>query len=68
MHEGQGTRSRLLVSDLDGVEHVTRVATPAPFVATHPAHGRLGRLVADRLRAPDAGDQPEAVGTADPGS
>ena len=47
MHEGQGTRSRLLVSDLDGVEHVTRVATPSPFVATHPAHGRLGQLVAD---------------------
>ena len=47
MHEGQGTRSRLLVSDLDGVEHVTRVATPSPFVATHPAHGRLGRLVAE---------------------
>jgi uncharacterized protein (DUF58 family) len=47
MHEGQGTRSRLLVSDLDGVEHVTRVAGQAPFVATHPAHGRLGRLVAD---------------------
>ena len=45
MHEGQGTRSRLLVSDLDGVEHVTRMATPAPYVATHPAHGRLGRLV-----------------------
>jgi uncharacterized protein (DUF58 family) len=47
MHEGQGTRSRLLVSDLDGVEHVTRVAGQARFVATHPAHGRLGRLVAD---------------------
>ena len=46
MHEGQGTRSRLLVSDLAGVEHVARVATAAPFVATRPAHGRLGRLVA----------------------
>lgn len=46
MHEGQGTRSRLLVSDLDGVEHVTRVAGQARFVATHPAHGRLGGLVA----------------------
>ena len=47
MHEGQGTRSRLLVSDLDGVEHVTRVATQARFVATHPAHGRLGQLVTE---------------------
>ena len=46
MHEGQGTRSRLLVSDLGGVEHVARVAAPAPYVATHPARGRLGGLVA----------------------
>jgi uncharacterized protein (DUF58 family) len=46
LHEGQGTRSRLLVSDLDGVEHVTRAASPVRFVATHPAHGRLGGLVA----------------------
>ena len=46
MHEGQGTRSRLLVSDLEGVEHVARVAAPARYVATHPARGRLGRLVA----------------------
>ena len=52
MHEGQGTRSRLLVSDLDGVEHVTRVATPARFVATHPAHGRLGGLVAGQAGLP----------------
>jgi uncharacterized protein (DUF58 family) len=52
MHEGQGTRSRLLVSDLDGVEHVARVATLAPFVATHPTHGRLGRLVTDNSSLP----------------
>lgn len=52
MHEGQGTRSRLLVSDLDGVEHVTRVATQALYVATHPSHGRLGRLVDEDSRLP----------------
>jgi uncharacterized protein (DUF58 family) len=49
LHEGQGTRSRLLVDDLDGTEHVTRVAASVPFVALHPAHGRLGGLLdADR--------------------
>jgi len=52
MHEGQGTRSRLLISDLDGVEQVTRMATPASFVATHPAHGRIGRLVTDNSSLP----------------
>jgi uncharacterized protein (DUF58 family) len=46
MHEGQGTRSRLLVSDLKGVEHVTRVAGQVRFVASHPANGRLGRFMA----------------------
>jgi hypothetical protein len=52
LHEGQGTRSRLLISDLDGVEQVTRMASPAPFVATHPARGRLGRLVTDSSSLP----------------
>ena len=45
LREGQGTTCRLAVDDLDGVEHVTRVAGRTPFVALHPAHGRLGRLV-----------------------
>ena len=45
LHEGQGTSSRLVVDDLDGVEHVTRVAAPAPHVATRPAHGAVGALV-----------------------
>lgn len=45
LHEGQGSRSRLLVDDLTGAEHVTRVAVRVPFVAMHPAHGRLGGLV-----------------------
>lgn len=49
LHEGQGTVSRLEVDDLAGVEHVARLATPVPFVAMHPAAGRLGGLAADGL-------------------
>lgn len=45
LHEGQGTRSRLLVDDLAGVEHVTRLLSPAAYVAMHPAAGRLARRV-----------------------
>ena len=45
LHEGQGTRSHLIVDDLSDVEHVTRLATRGPYVALHPAAGRLGRLV-----------------------
>ena len=33
-----------------GVEHVTRIAVPVPYVAMHPSHGRLGGLVAERRR------------------
>jgi uncharacterized protein (DUF58 family) len=46
LHEGQGTRFHLVVDDLTGAEHVTRVAVPVPYVAMHPSHGRLGGLVA----------------------
>ncbi|MDZ5662729.1 DUF58 domain-containing protein [Nocardioides sp. zg-1308] len=49
LHEGQGTASRLVVDDLTGVEHVTRVAAPAPHVATRPTYGASGALVADGL-------------------
>jgi uncharacterized protein (DUF58 family) len=45
LHEGQGTRSRLHVSDRSGVEHVTRVAPRVPHVALHPASGRIGLMV-----------------------
>jgi uncharacterized protein (DUF58 family) len=45
LHEGQGTTSRLLVDDLSGVEHATRVAGPAPYVATRPTYGAVGSLV-----------------------
>ena len=49
LHEGQGTTSRVEVDDLSGVEHVTRVAAPAPHVATRPAYGAVGSLVARGL-------------------
>ncbi|MFC4784080.1 DUF58 domain-containing protein [Nocardioides sp. MAHUQ-72] len=45
LHEGQGTRSRLLVDDLAGVEQVTRFAAPGPYLALHPGSGAVGRLV-----------------------
>jgi uncharacterized protein (DUF58 family) len=47
LYEGQGTRSRLLVSESDGVEHVTRISAQAPYVALHPASGRVGGLLRD---------------------
>lgn len=47
LHEGQGTVSRLEVADADGVEHVTRVAARAAYVAQRPAGGQVGRLLGD---------------------
>jgi uncharacterized protein (DUF58 family) len=45
LHEGQGTRARLRFREEPvGVEHVTRIAVPAPYVALHPADGNLGYL------------------------
>ncbi|MCW2739098.1 DUF58 domain-containing protein [Nocardioides sp.] len=53
LHEGQGTTSRLVVDDLAGVEHVTRVAAPATHVATQPTYGASGSLAADGLPTVD---------------
>ena len=44
LHEGQGTRSRLLVDDLEGTEHITRIMVSVPYVAMRPSHGRFGGL------------------------
>ncbi len=49
LHEGQGTTSRLVVSDADDAEQVTRTVAVAAHVATHPADGRVSRLVSDGL-------------------
>ena len=63
LHEGQGTRARLEMSDDDDAEVVTRVMGQAPYVALHPAEGALGyrprrraghRAVAPPLGEPDA--------------
>ncbi|MGZ4446311.1 MAG: DUF58 domain-containing protein [Nocardioides sp.] len=45
LHEGQGTRSHLVVGDPAGIEQVTRVVGPVPYVALHPAGGALSRRV-----------------------
>lgn len=47
LHEGQGTTSRLILDDIDDVEHVTRVAAGAPYVALHPSVGRVGGLLGE---------------------
>ena len=47
LYEGQGTRSRLQISGDDRVEHVTRVSAQEPFVALHPASGRVSGLLRD---------------------
>jgi uncharacterized protein (DUF58 family) len=41
LHEGQGTRARLEVSDEDDAEVVTRVMGQVPYVALHPAEGAV---------------------------
>jgi uncharacterized protein (DUF58 family) len=52
LHEGQGTRSRLMIDDADDVEYVTRVAAHAPYVAMHPASGHVGVLLGDDREPP----------------
>jgi uncharacterized protein (DUF58 family) len=49
LHEGQGTTSRLRVSDAEDAEQVTRAVAEAAYVATHPAEGRVSGLVAHGL-------------------
>lgn len=47
LHEGQGTTSRLVITDGDDVEQVTRVMDRAPHIACHPAEGRVSALLAE---------------------
>ena len=49
LHEGQGTVSRLAITEVTDVEHVTRVASPAAHVAARPTYGTVGSLVVDGL-------------------
>ncbi|CAA9320928.1 MAG: hypothetical protein AVDCRST_MAG36-512 [uncultured Nocardioidaceae bacterium] len=55
LHEGQGTTSRLHLRDGAGVEQVTRVASPVPYVATLPASGVSGAATSDGLPALEYG-------------
>lgn len=45
LHEGQGSVSRLVLTDATAVEQVTRVAVPEPFVAVRPSAGRVTGLL-----------------------
>jgi uncharacterized protein (DUF58 family) len=47
LYEGQGTRSRLSLSNDEGAEQVTRISAQAPYVALHPASGRVSGLLRD---------------------
>jgi uncharacterized protein (DUF58 family) len=60
LYEGQGTRSRLLITEADGVEHVTRISAQAPYVALHPASGRVSGLL--RHGVPDLEISPRRWG------
>lgn len=45
--EGQGTTSRLVLTDGEDVEHVARSVARTPYVALHPPHGLVGGLADD---------------------
>ena len=45
LHEGQGTRVRLVVDDAADVEHVTLVAAVAPYVSMRPSRGHAGVII-----------------------
>jgi len=44
LHEGQGTTSRLTLTDAGDVEHVARAMAPTPYVALHPPTGLVAGL------------------------
>ena len=47
LHEGQGTTSRLTLSDDGAVEHVARAMAATPYVALHPPAGLVAGLADD---------------------
>ncbi|MBZ5737267.1 DUF58 domain-containing protein [Nocardioides mangrovi] len=47
LHEGQGTTSRLAVTDADDAEVLTRVVQEAPYVVARPRDGRVAALLGD---------------------
>jgi uncharacterized protein (DUF58 family) len=46
LHEGQATTSRLVVTDADDAEHLTRSFGRPPYVAMRPHGGQVGALLA----------------------
>ncbi|WP_028642590.1 DUF58 domain-containing protein [Nocardioides sp. URHA0020] len=46
LHEGQGTTSRLSVTDADDAEYLTRSHGRPPYVAVRPQRGQVGALLA----------------------
>jgi uncharacterized protein (DUF58 family) len=47
LHEGQGTTSRLEITDGEDVEHVARAMAATPYVALHPPRGLVSGLADD---------------------
>lgn len=45
LHEGQGTVSRLTLTDDEDVEHVARVYGDAPYIALQPSNGVVGQIL-----------------------
>ncbi len=62
LHEGQGTTSRLVLRDVDDVEHVTRVTSRAPYLVLRPAHGTVGSLLDAEARVADTFISPRRWG------
>ena len=62
LHEGQGTTSRLVLREVDDVEHVTRVTSRAPYLALRPPHGTVGSLLDADARVADTFISPRRWG------
>lgn len=62
LHEGQGTTSRLTLTGADGVEQVTRVGRPTPYVALRPHAGVVSGLLGADGAAPEVQLSPRRWG------
>lgn len=60
LHEGQGTISRVELSDAQDVEQITRVGALAPYVISNPPAGRISRMRSSGL--PDLSISPRRWG------
>jgi uncharacterized protein (DUF58 family) len=55
--EGQGTTSRLTLTDAADVEHVVRAAARPPYLALRPSNGQVGRLLGEAPPVMEIGAQ-----------